>query len=101
MTDKRGTGLKFDGGKLRPTLLPTTSLEKILEVLEFGANKYSANGWQGVDDGYNRYFDALYRHLYAAQRGEKLDEESGLPHLAHAGCCLLFMLHLEDLENAK
>jgi len=96
--DQRGKGNKFDGDKIRPTLLPVKSLEKILQVLEFGAKKYSANSWQEVPDGYQRYFDALYRHLYAIQRGETVDSESGLSHLAHAGCCLMFMLTLEEQQ---
>ena len=32
--------------------------------------------------------------------GEKLDPETGLSHMAHALCCLLFKLEIE-LENAK
>lgn len=27
---------------------------------------------------------------------ERLDPESGLPHLAHAACCLLFALELDE-----
>lgn len=91
-------GVKFDAEKLQPTLLPVESLEKIVEVLQFGAKKYSRDNWKKVEGGYERYFDALLRHLYSAQKGETNDEESGLSHLAHAGCCLLFLLHFEDKQ---
>jgi hypothetical protein len=36
------------------------------------------------------------RHVHAWRAGETKDPESGLHHLAHAGCCLLFMLWLDD-----
>jgi len=32
------------------------------------------------------------RHLTAWWAGEDLDPESGLHHLAHAACCLMFLL---------
>lgn len=99
MSDSRGKGLKFDGDKLRPSLLPIESLESILEVLEFGAKKYEANSWQTVPDGETRYMDALMRHIFAINKGEELDEESGLPHLSHAGCCLLFLLYLREKKD--
>ena len=54
--------------------------------------------WQKVEDGHRRYFDAALRHLTAWQTGEQVDAESGLPHLAHAICCLLFMAWLDDKE---
>jgi hypothetical protein len=38
------------------------------------------------------FFAALLRHLFAWWRGEELDPESGLSHLAHAGCCLMFLM---------
>ena len=43
------------------------------------------------------------RHIFAHIDGSVLDEESGLSHLAHAICCLLFKLEieLEDAENKE
>ena len=32
------------------------------------------------------------RHLWAWKEGEQVDSESGKNHLAHAMCCLFFML---------
>tara|TARA_Y100000310_G_scaffold342527_1_gene446179 strand:- start:24216 stop:24560 length:345 start_codon:yes stop_codon:yes gene_type:complete len=99
MTDSRGKGMKFDGGKVRPSLLPVESLEQICEVLEFGAQKYAANSWQSVEGGKERYFDALQRHLWAFQKGEVNDPETGLSHLAHAGCNILFLLYLHQNKH--
>ena len=79
-TDK---GVKLDSGKTEFSLLLqgcANAIEKVAEVLTFGAKKYTRNGWQTVDDAERRYTDALYRHMNAIHRGEKLDPESGLSH---------------------
>lgn len=84
-------GVKADNGKLRWTLLPWKPLSEIVEVLMFGANKYpSADNWKHVAP--ERYKDALLRHITSWLDGERSDKESGKHHLAHAGCCLLFLL---------
>jgi hypothetical protein len=97
-----GVGMKFDGHKPRWSLLPKGTVREIIEVLEFGAAKYAENNWQYVDDGHQRYYDALMRHMEAWWLGEKNDPESGMSHLAHAGCCILFLLWLDrDMSNRK
>lgn len=88
----RGSGLKFDAGKPLMSLLPVGTLEKVAEVLTFGAKKYSANSWQNVDNAETRYLDALMRHLEAHRRGEERDPDSGLTHLQHLTCNALFLL---------
>lgn len=88
-------GKKFDGDKLRFSLIPPQPLSDVNKVLEFGAKKYGANSWQKVDNAQERYFNAAMRHLLAWQSGELVDDESGLPHLAHAQCCLMFMMHFD------
>lgn len=85
-------GVKADRGKWRFSLLPWGALKEVIHVLEFGANKYAENNWMQVDNHRQRYFDAAIRHLTAWYAGERLDAESGLHHLAHAGCCILFLL---------
>ena len=93
-------GLKLDSGKPKPSLIPFGSLNQIVDVLTFGANKYSADGWKSVPNGKQRYTDALLRHIFAWTSGETNDPESGLHHLAHAGCCILFLLwYCETEEN--
>ena len=91
-------GMKFDGGKRDFTLLPWGGVEEIVKVLEFGAAKYSRDNWKHVEDGQHRYTKAAFRHLIAYDKGEINDPESGLPHLAHVGCCILFLLALEKPE---
>lgn len=85
------SGRKFDGEKSRMELLPTAPLVAIADVLTFGAKKYDAHNWRGGFD-WSRLVGAAYRHLSAFNDGEDIDPESGLPHLAHLGCCTLFLL---------
>lgn len=92
-------GLKLDSCKPRWSLLPKGAVLQIIKVLEFGAAKYAENNWQHVKNGRHRYYDALMRHMNAWWEGEKTDSESGLSHLAHAGCCLLFLLWLDDQQK--
>lgn len=89
-------GVKYDEGKLRWSLLPWESIEQVLRIIEFGAQKYSPGGWKTLDKFEERYYNACMRHLIAWQQGEKTDPESGLPHLAHAGCNILFLLWKEQ-----
>lgn len=88
-------GVKYDAGKEPWSLLPWDATTLVVRVLDFGARKYAPDNWRKVPDAPSRYFDASIRHLSAWRRGEKLDAETGLPHLAHAACCVLFMLALE------
>lgn len=94
-------GLKFDNGKLRFDLYPIDAYKGCTDVLTFGAKKYTPNGWKTVPDAQNRYYAALIRHLNAQKeyvdnggKGLLLDEESNLPHLDHAQCCLVFLREL-------
>jgi hypothetical protein len=93
-------GRKFDGGKLEYGLVPPLALKSLAEVLTFGAQKYERDNWQRVPDSKRRYFDALQRHVWAWKEGEKFDTESGLHHLAHAMCCLMF-LYEHDVKYSK
>jgi hypothetical protein len=92
-------GYKEDGGKIRTDLLPVEPLMEIAKVLTMGAKKYPERNWEdGMD--WHRPYGAILRHLFAWWKGEDLDE-SGLSHLAHAGCEVLFLLeyHLKQKGN--
>lgn len=82
---------KFDQEKVRLDLLPFEAIEEVGKVMTFGAKKYTAHNWRG-GIAYSRYIGATFRHLFAFAKGEDLDPESGLSHLAHAACCILFLL---------
>lgn len=88
-------GMKFDGEKPDWSLMPHGALRPVVEVLTQGARKYERFDWEKTIQeplGRARYYAAALRHLDAYHDGEVIDEESGLPHLAHAVCSLLFLL---------
>jgi len=100
------SGRKDDAGKLRWRLLPIDALRGVVQVLEFGANRYGEWNWVLVPGHEDRYYDATIRHLtswYEAVRSGdavmRRDPESGLSHLAHAACCVLFLLSQELKEK--
>jgi len=69
-------GEKHDSKKLRHTLYPVDAYEEVLEVLEFGATKYSPDNWRLVEDARTRYLNAALRHITEYRKGIKVDEES-------------------------
>lgn len=85
-------GRKDDSGKAMMDLIPPHAELMLAKVLTFGAEKYGAWNWSQVDDLERRYMAAAMRHINAHRAGELLDQESGLPHLAHAMCCLAFLI---------
>ena len=89
------SGKKSDEGKPRFSLLPWDALEKVVEVLEYGAKKYSDYGWKDVDNGYYCFIDAAFRHIKSIMENFDYDDESNLLHIAHAATNLLFALHFK------
>lgn len=77
---------------LRPTLAT------VVDVLMHGNTKYEPNTWQLVEP--SNFREALDRHWHDYLTGSPVDENSGLPHLAHVVCNALFLAWF-DLRNAK
>lgn len=88
-------GQKDDKEKNRLDLIEPEFIEGVGKVLTFGANKYEPNNWQKVEDAEDRYYAAALRHLIAWRKGEKTDPESGLSHLDHVACNIMFLQHFE------
>jgi hypothetical protein len=83
--------IKYDSEKTRVELLPYNALLEIAKVMTIGAKKYGDNNWRkGML--WSRLYGACLRHLIAWYEGQDKDEETGLLHLAHAGCCILFLI---------
>ena len=99
-------GQKFDSGKTEWDLLPLGPVEEVVKVLMHGKEKYGRDNWQLVDNPIRRYYAAAQRHLAAFRRArfdtkdsyDAIDAESHLHHLAHAACCVLFLLWHERKE---
>ena len=96
-------GRKNDIGKLRMDLITAEFMRELAKVLTLGASKYGDKNWaKGIKWG--RVFGACLRHLYDWLGGEKIDPESGLSHLAHAVCNLMFLItyeqrHMEEWDD--
>lgn len=94
-------GRKNDDGKLRYDLIPVKVEEALAKALTYGAKKYGARNWHKIQDDEekgtirDRYFGALRRHTNARRKGELIDEESGIEHLALGMACLTFWLSLD------
>lgn len=86
--------VKYDEGKIMMSLVEPEYIAETARVLTFGANKYGIENWKKCDNP-RRYHDALLRHLNAYARGEICDMETGVSHLAHASCCLMFLHYFE------
>jgi len=92
--------IKFDGDKLRPDLVPISSINALAEVLTFGARKYKPNNWRNNKD-LSRYEAAMWRHWLKYLEGEVHDQESGMPHLWHAMTNMAFLIELDGQSKTK
>lgn len=96
--DLKVAGERFNGGKLKWSLLPFSSLEPLVRVLEYGAEKYAPHNWKkGLP--YTEVCESLLRHTYAFMEGEDIDEESKQKHLGHMMANVMFLSWYE--ENKK
>jgi hypothetical protein len=115
--------LRYNTGKRQWSLVDFESLEGLVEVLEFGAEKYSiysmeeetsVNGLEAKKDpkfpqgyklsssGENNWkkglelqsiLDSAQRHLIEMMKGEFVDKESKLLHAHHVICNMMFWVH--------
>ena len=99
--NERGSGLKYDSGKPRMSLVPPHALTEMANVMTFGASKYKAHSWKQVENAQERYLDALLRHAVAYVSGERIDPESGLPTMAHIMCDAAFLIELDMFNDTK
>lgn len=100
--DRFPTGRKDDSEKSRVDLIDAEFLEGLGDVLRFGASKYNAENWRG-GISYSRLLGACFRHLIAIMRKEDVDRESGLGHVFHLACSVMFLSwhlkHRRDLDD--
>lgn len=90
-----GMGRKDDADKPRLELMPPEAMVALGDILTFGAKKYGDRNWErGM--GWGRLFGAALRHLWAWWRRDAADPETGKSHLAHAACCIIFLIAYEE-----
>lgn len=84
---------RYNEGKLQWSLVDYESLKPMVRVLMMGAKKYAPHNWKkGLP--ITEIFDSLQRHLIAFMSGENDDPESGISHLGHIMCNVMFMQHM-------
>lgn len=91
---------KYDQGKTDWAILPYTSLEAVVRIMKFGEKKYGRGNW-AVGTTWLRYWNAAMRHMVSWLSGEDKDPETGESHLAHAACCVLFLLHYVESDTGE
>ena len=98
--------MKFNEGKPKMHLVYTSFMESVARVRQFGIEKHgSSTGWKTTDvidhiDAALRHITAYKSWLIGEAMGEENDPESGLDHLAHAACNLMFEIE-RKLEESK
>jgi hypothetical protein len=101
-----GIGIKHDAGKPKVGMVLkyfSKAIEEVAKCGTFGTAKYG-NGefwdhnWQHVENGIERYSDAMLRH-YLKEKSEGEDPDTELLHAAHVAWNALARLELM-LEDA-
>lgn len=83
--------------RLHPQLIPMyQAVSEVIRVRHDGMKKHGET-WRQVP--FKEHLDHVMEHLQKYFDGEMIEEESGLHHLAHIICRLLFVLQLEIEAN--
>lgn len=69
-------------------------IHDVAYVLEFGAKKYDEHNWR-KGGSWTSTWSSGARHWVKYYTGETHDLESGLSHLSHLGCNLMFLLEFQ------
>jgi len=75
---------------LKPYNIRAAAAFEVAKVLAFGAGKYAPRNWEkGIR--YSRVYASALRHGHAFLSGEDYDPETGLLHMAHFACNIMFL----------
>ena len=86
----KGTGLRYNEGKLRYDLIHPKALKELVSVLTRGASKYAERNWENGMK-WSNVIASLKRHLAAIEAGEDYDQETGALHADHLQCNAHFL----------
>ncbi|MGK2861889.1 MAG: dATP/dGTP diphosphohydrolase domain-containing protein [Chitinophagaceae bacterium] len=82
---------RYNQGKLKWGLVHWPSIEPLVSVLMFGAEKYAPDNWKkGLDR--KEILESAMRHMVALFNGEEYDKESKLSHAGHVMCNMMFYI---------
>lgn len=93
MEENKQHAMRFNQGKRKWALVDFKSLEPMVEVLEFGENKYESWNWTRGQE-ISSLCESLLRHTFAFLDGEDLDPESKLSHVGHMMSNLMFISYI-------
>jgi hypothetical protein len=99
-TPRKDHGMRYNDGKLKWSYVHFQSMEPMVRVLMFGAQKYEPHNWQ---KGLNKVeiLESMQRHLAKMMDGEENDPESGLSHIGHIMCNAMFWSYMDLRDKGK
>jgi len=70
------------------------AVEEIIKVFEFGTKKYYERSWQAnnTEKGKRQLIEAINRHLFEYIKGNELDGETKLHHMAAIATNAIFLI---------
>jgi hypothetical protein len=91
---KESGEMKQIEGKVRYDLIPAESMELFARAMEYGARQHVQDDWrEGKGMPWSWLLGAVLRHTWAVLRGEDLDRDSRLPHMAHVMASAAMLLY--------
>lgn len=100
MSKNRRLDLKDIDGKYDPSYLFRSAKIAVHHVREYGSKKYlNRDTW--IKTNKEEYLKAAERHLDALKEGEEFAKDSGLPHIWHALCDIMFFIEREKMDMKK
>lgn len=98
--EQKNTGVKNDKGKPRyADFLEDFKevFEELIKVYEFGTNTYGRENWKALENGEERFSNAMIRHLL--KKG--INDETGINHQTHTAYNALLRLWYIIQEEKK
>jgi hypothetical protein len=92
------TAGRFNENKIRYDLMPPWGVEQIAKVYTYGTIKYDDDNWWKGLKWKKDVLGCVFRHVWKWVRGEKVDDESGLHHLAHAAWNCITLMEYERCD---
>lgn len=103
--NRSGKATKHNAGKAQWGLLLADfqkELHEMIKVRQYGIGKYEKDNWKQPLPEKDFFTDPAIRHIIADQQGDFFDDESNLPHLAHAAMsCLMALWHKLDNRSSE